>query len=111
MNEYHITGFLRKWANENITANSEGEALKIFRTKFDEFEPFEIDGLDIYKCKSNDPLDWSKAENHLKDIRIGYTEIGVAGLPALQIGVNPLLVRFENGERTEDLFESIMSLE
>ena len=56
-------------------------------------------------------MNWENAENHLKDIRQIYTEIGITGLPALQITINPLLIRFESGERTEELYDQIMELE
>ena len=56
-------------------------------------------------------MDWIKAENYLKEVRMQYTQIGFAGMPALQITINPLLVRFEKGERTQELYDSIMSLE
>jgi len=56
-------------------------------------------------------LDWVKAENWLKEIRQMYTDIGMSGLLGLQISINPLMVRFEKGERTQDLYDSIMSLE
>ena len=56
-------------------------------------------------------MNWQKAEDHLKDIRKRYTEIGVSGLPALYITLNPLLIRFENDERTEELHDAIMKLE
>jgi len=54
---------------------------------------------------------WEEAEKHLKEVRRQYTDIGIAGMPALQISINPLLVRYENGERTEELYESIIALE
>lgn len=56
-------------------------------------------------------LDWTKAENWLKEIRQIYTDIGVSGLLGLQFSINPLLIRFEKGERTQKLFDEIMSLE
>ena len=56
-------------------------------------------------------MDWKKAEDHLKDIRKRYTEIGVSGMPALQVVINPLLIRFENGERTKELYNEILKLE
>jgi len=55
-------------------------------------------------------MDWKKAEKRLKTIRGLYTEIGVSGLSALQIVINPLLIKFEKGERTQELYNNIMSL-
>jgi len=57
------------------------------------------------------PKNWEQAEKHLKEVRRQYTEIGIAGMPALQISINPLLIRYENGERTDDLYKSIMACE
>lgn len=56
-------------------------------------------------------LDWEEATNHLKEIRQQYTDIGGAGVPALTITINPLLIRFERGERTPELHREIMRLE
>jgi hypothetical protein len=42
--------------------------------------------------------------------RILYTDIGSSGMPALLLSINPLLMRFEKGERTEDLFNKIMEI-
>ncbi len=56
-------------------------------------------------------LDWKEAEKYLADIRQLYTSIGVNGLPALTVIINPLLLRFEKGERTQKLYDLIMSLE
>lgn len=54
--------------------------------------------------------DWEKAQARLKEIRQQYTDIGAAGMPALIITINPLLVRLERGERTEVLHNEIMAL-
>jgi hypothetical protein len=56
-------------------------------------------------------MDWEKAENHLIEIRQQYNDIGSSGIPALSMFINPLLIRFEQGERTENLYNSIMNLE
>ncbi len=56
-------------------------------------------------------LNWEKALAHLNNTRIAYTEIGASGILALTLVMNPLLVRYENGERTQDLYDSIMNLE
>jgi len=55
-------------------------------------------------------MDWEKAEKHLKEIRQAYTDIGAAGLTGLQLSINPLLVRFERGERTESLYDATIQL-
>lgn len=54
---------------------------------------------------------WMEAESHLKEIRMRYTEIGRAGMLALRMSIDPLLVRFENGERTDELHAAMMALE
>jgi hypothetical protein len=56
-------------------------------------------------------MDWEQAEEHIKYIRSAYTDIGISGMPALQITINPLWVRFEKGERSQELYDDIMSLE
>jgi len=44
-------------------------------------------------------------------VRLNYTEIGISGTFALQAVINPLLFRYTKGERTQDLYDEIMSLE
>jgi hypothetical protein len=56
-------------------------------------------------------MNWETAENHLKEIRKAYVEIGAAGTFAIVAVLNPLLERFEEGERTEELHQEIMDLE
>jgi hypothetical protein len=55
--------------------------------------------------------EWAEAKSHIDEIRRLYFSIGVAGIPALRMVIDPLLIRFENGERTDDLFDDIMKLE
>jgi len=56
-------------------------------------------------------MDWDKASFHLREIRRQYSELGAVGIPALTFTINPLLIRFEKGERSKELFQEIMSLE
>ena len=56
-------------------------------------------------------MDWQKAYEHLQKVRREYVEIGAAGAPALTFTLNPLLIRYEKGERTEELYNSMMSTE
>lgn len=56
-------------------------------------------------------LDWVKAKEYLDEVRQNYTSIGSAGLLALQLTINPLLIKFEKGDRSKDLYDEIMSLE
>lgn len=55
--------------------------------------------------------DWEKAIKHLQDVRYWYTAIGAAGIFGLTFVLNPLLVRYEKGERTQELYDSIMNTE
>jgi hypothetical protein len=54
---------------------------------------------------------WTEAKEHLDEIRMMYTGIGASGLLGLRLSINPLLIRYEKGERTQDLYDAIMSLE
>ncbi len=54
--------------------------------------------------------DWEKAQAYLKKVRQQYTDIGAAGVPALTITINPMVVRLERGERTDALHDEIMNL-
>ncbi len=53
-------------------------------------------------------LDWGAAKKHLDEMRIMYTEICAAGVLGLTLTLNPLIVRFERGERTQELYDKIM---
>jgi hypothetical protein len=54
---------------------------------------------------------WDKAYNHLQEIRKDYTEIGASGVFALTLTLNPLLIRYAKGERTEELYREMMEVE
>jgi len=56
-------------------------------------------------------LDWEKAEEHLKWVEEIYTGLGSVGYFALVHVIRPLRDRFNKGERSEDLYKAIMSLE
>lgn len=56
-------------------------------------------------------LDWDKANDYLFEVEKQYRAIGFAGEFALSIVITPLIKRFNNGERTETLYNQIMSLE
>lgn len=55
-------------------------------------------------------LDWDAALKHLNTIRGYYLEIGAAGTFGL-IFLNQNLARYEQGERTQDLYDSMMGAE
>lgn len=67
--------------------------------------------IEIEKLITEKQIDWTKAKEYLDEIRKQYTEIGSSGLFALQLTINPLLVRYDKGERTQDLYDNIMSLQ
>jgi hypothetical protein len=54
---------------------------------------------------------WDIVEKYLSEIEKAYTEIGTAGYFALNLTIRPLRDRFNKGERTDELYEEIMSLE
>lgn len=58
-----------------------------------------------------DNLAWEKAKEHLQETRQRYAEIGASGIPALTLTLNPLLIRYEKGERTRELYDEIMESE
>ena len=60
--------------------------------------------------KFPEELNWDEAYSHMNDIRMQYTQIGMSGMPALQTVINPLFTRYSKGERTVELFNSIMNL-
>ncbi len=55
--------------------------------------------------------EWRKAYDYLQEVRTMYVEIGAAGLLALSITLNPLVVRYENGERTQGLYREMQGVE
>ena len=56
-------------------------------------------------------FDWDKAKEHLETAEKAYTEIGSAGYFALNYVIRPLRDRFNSGERTEELYDSIIGIE
>ncbi len=56
-------------------------------------------------------LDWDEAKKWLDRIRKDYTEVGTPGLIGLHVTINPLLIRYERGERTKQLYDDIMELQ
>ena len=54
---------------------------------------------------------WNEAKEHLYYIKSAYEEIGWTGTFAIALTINPLIERFEAGERTNDLYDKIMELE
>ena len=58
----------------------------------------------------DETLNWESAKSHLDDWRREYTDVGVKGIPSLRLFIDPLLVRYERGERTKELYDEIMSI-
>ena len=56
-------------------------------------------------------MDWIKAEKYLKKITEIYSNTGWSGHFALMLTIYPLKKRFDNGERTQELYDEIMGLE
>lgn len=60
-------------------------------------------------------MDWEKAKQHFDRIRDIYQ--GLEGTPgantslALHITFTPLSVRYNNGERSQDLYDEMISVE
>lgn len=62
----------------------------------------------------NTTVDWSNAEAHLREVKEGYESlVNITGvIPYFALGVIAAAAfRFEGGERTQDLYDEIMSLE
>lgn len=55
-------------------------------------------------------MDWEVAKEHLYEMKKAYEEIGFAGAFGLSLTINPLVNRYENGERTKELHEEIMEV-
>lgn len=60
--------------------------------------------------ESKEQLDWTEAEAYLREVEQAYGEIGIAGAFALAAVINPCRVRFNAGERSQELFDEIMEI-
>ncbi len=47
-------------------------------------------------------MNWDEAFEHLQEVRSQYVEIGGPGVFALVMFLDPLLVRYASGERTQE---------
>ena len=56
-------------------------------------------------------FDWERAEKYLNDLIQGYEEIGPCGMFVLILTLYPLRQRYEQGERTQELYDAIMECE
>jgi hypothetical protein len=55
-------------------------------------------------------MDWKKAENHLKQCESAYIGVGKAGMFALRFIIAPIRDRFNQGERSQELYDEIMAI-
>lgn len=53
-------------------------------------------------------LNWERAEKYLNDLIQGYEEIGACGMFGLILTLYPLRQRYEQSERTQELYDAIM---
>lgn len=58
-----------------------------------------------------DEMDWKETEVYLYEMKKAYEEIGWTGSFALNLTINPIVKRFESGERTKELHEEIWNIE
>ncbi len=56
-------------------------------------------------------MDWEEAKKYLYFIKKEYEAIGWSGSFGLTITINPLVARYELGERTQELYDEIMEME
>jgi len=56
-------------------------------------------------------MDWEKAFNHLQEIGRCYVVVEAPGVFGLTIALNPLLARYERGERTQELYDEMLGTE
>ena len=56
-------------------------------------------------------MNWAEAEKYLNMVIAEYRSIGSIGSLALNITLLPLKKRFDEGERTEELYNQIMEVE
>lgn len=56
-------------------------------------------------------MNWKEAGKHLYEVKSAYEEIGWTGSFALKLVIDPLILRFLKGERTEALYNEIMETE
>lgn len=78
---------------------------KIVTIEFEDLEDYYIENTYITDEQ------WEKAYTYLKEIIVRYSEIGWAGRFALDGVLLPLKKRYDNGERTTELYNDIMACE
>ena len=90
-----------------------GTILKIFGMK--EAERIIISGYRFEafgeECETVTDEDWEQAIKYLDSLILLYSGIGPAGMFGLAGVLTPLKTRYENGERTLELYKEIMQCE
>ncbi|NMB10547.1 MAG: hypothetical protein GX982_07645 [Tissierellia bacterium] len=55
-------------------------------------------------------LNWDEADKYLAECERAYLEIGSAGYLGFMVVIKPLRDRFNDGERTQELYDEIFEL-
>ena len=101
-------------APQNAEINCYGDS-NIWVHVDDEFPVVNIDVEDLDDMYIEESIitdeAWVKAYAYLKDCIVAYTEIGWTGRFALDGILLPLKKRYDNGERTKELYNEIMACE
>ncbi len=75
----------------------------------------DIDGLPSVWFSGGVMMDWDKAKQHFDDVRKRYQELegtpGVNTTLALRLTFDPLSIRYNNGERSQDLYDEMIAVE
>ena len=61
--------------------------------------------------KTDEFLDWKKAESHLYLFKQLYEQLGDSGIWGLENTIYPLINRYVQGERTKQLYNEMMNVE
>lgn len=62
------------------------------------------------ETRQDEPMDWEKARDYLEMMMNEYRAIGPNGVLGLVLGLYPLQIRLDCGERTRELYDEIMAL-
>ena len=64
----------------------------------------------ILSFDSYGKFDFDKAILHLTNIRSQYKKTGASQIIKIELAIKPLMIRFVDGERTENLLNEIMAV-
>ena len=108
-----VNEFVQKYPNTKMAFHrlewEDDEVLIITGEKYQE-ELFPDYCQNNYDLDSVGTIYWIEVERTINKVRMVYTEMGVAGLPALKSIIDPIYLRFCKGERTQNLYNEIMEL-